>query len=103
MENIWEARRLDAQKKEVSMMCLTKSHIICMSPTVICLNFSTGEAKICSRSSNQNRIQNTGGSTELVSNFIRLANMKEETIYSVETEDIKDKKQAKRTVVQEAL
>ena len=85
---------------------------ISRSPTVIRLNFSTGEAKICSRSSNQNRIQNTGGSTELGSNFIRLANMdeiilsetcrwklviekKEETIYSVETQDIEDIKEAK--------
>ena len=68
---------------------------ISRSPTVVRLNFSTGETKVCSRSSNQNRIQNTSGSTELGSNFIRLAKMKEETIYSVETQDIKDKKEAK--------
>ena len=67
---------------------------ISRSPTVIHLNFSTGETKICSSFSNQNRIQNTGGSTELGS-FIRLAKMKEGTIYSVETQDIKDKKEAK--------
>ena len=76
---------------------------ISRSPTVIRLNFSTGEAKICSRSSNQNRIQNTGSSTELGSNFIRLANMKEETIYSVETQDIKDKKEAKRDSLEQII